>query len=58
MFPTPSLPSRVLRLPAVWPAHFRGWRVVPGPIHVRTVKGLRYLRFRGHWERERLERRL
>ena len=26
-----------------------------GPIHVRNVKGVRYLWFRGRWERERLE---
>ena len=26
-----------------------------GPIYVRDVKGVRYLWFRGRWERERLE---
>ena len=26
-----------------------------GPVYVRNVKGVRYLRFRGRWERERLK---
>ena len=26
-----------------------------GPVYVRNVKGIRYLWFRGQWERERLE---
>lgn len=26
-----------------------------GPVYVRNVKGVRYLWFRGRWERERLE---